>query len=283
LPQEVTEGLVKLWRPKVNAKKLILFVEDLKLNPAKYFELKNEVVSPIECQYQTVNKTKLENTSINVEELLKKLVPAKSFLYRNQSKQVDKNPSYVPMEGGTKKSKKFFRLSSYEYPYFDFLSRFSRNENPVDRGYYAIKVNSKYAANTYKRQDSRTKYKSLPVEAEEKVIDDHFYEDLCYNDVPNKENTSSGLHVANVKPCKMKIQELFQSFKLTFFKKSAAAEDVDSTSKNDQRDAPRDNETNFYENSDFAGNMYDSVRVTTRADAEIKNTKDVSIYIYKDE
>lgn len=288
--QDVTEGIVKLWQPKVNAKKFILFIEDLNLKPDKYLsgitETKDEVretktsktVATIESQYQTVKKNKTEPTAnfTNVEELLKKLVPAKSFLYRNQQKKPDKTvPSYVPMDG-TRKPRKFFRLSSYEYPNFDLLSMFSKQEAVEDRGYYSVKSNTRYyIQKSYRKQDSRTKYKSLqtPEELNEKLSEDHFYEDLCYNDIPNvEENKTSSLNqVSNVKPCLVKLQELFQSFKMPFSKKPEVSErDVKSQTVEKERDA------NLYENAESISNMYDSVHVKHPSEADEKDDKHVS-------
>lgn len=291
--QDVTEGIVKLWQPKVNAKKFILFIEDLNLKPDKYLsgitETKDEVretktsktVATIESQYQTVKKNKTEPTAnfTNVEELLKKLVPAKSFLYRNQQKKPDKTvPSYVPMDG-TRKPRKFFRLSSYEYPNFDLLSMFSKQEAVEDRGYYSVKSNTRYyIQKSYRKQDSRTKYKSLqtPEELNEKLSEDHFYEDLCYNDIPNvEENKTSSLNqVSNVKPCLVKLQELFQSFKMPFSKKPEVSErDVKSQTVEKERDA------NLYENAESISNMYDSVHVKHPSEADEKDDKHVSFQI----
>ncbi|XP_059062981.1 uncharacterized protein LOC131855699 [Achroia grisella] len=276
---DVTEGIIKLWRPSVNAKRIVLFIEEFKLNPDKFIksldtdldvitETESKSIS-VECQYQTVPARRLREdmastTLTNVEELLKRLVPAKSFLYRNQPRKIEKSvPSYMPMDGAPKKPRRFFRLSSYEYPQLDILSRTSKNESFDDRGYYSVKTNNRYfIQKTYKRQDSKTKYKSLSTaeELNEKLPEDHFYEDLCYSDMHNTENkieSTSFNQVATVKPCIVKIQELFQSFKLPFFRKNETISD-----KSDVNDKPEaEIETNVYENGDNVANMYDSVHV----------------------
>ncbi|KAL4711577.1 hypothetical protein ACJJTC_003594 [Scirpophaga incertulas] len=279
---DVTEGLVKLWRPKVNAKKLIQFVEDVKLNPGKYFDEGKTGQVPIECQYQTVRKIKSEASTANtsVEELLKKLVPAKSFLYRHHTKVEKTVPSYLPMDGGIKQ-RKFFRLSFQEYPYLNVFSKYSKHESQEDRGYYSVKTNSRYLLhNVYKRQESRTKYKSLPVADDviEKLPEDHFYEDLCYNEVNANEvaKTVDLNQISNGKPCLVKLQELFQSFKLPFFKKTSEAESTEVKVKVDNvKDLNKDIETNLYEN-ELAGNMYDSVHVCDQGDIKDK-TKRINI------
>lgn len=223
----------------------------------------------IECQYQTVtHRRKEENvfttthSMSTVEELIRRIVPAKSFLYRNQQK-AERTPSYLPMDAGTPKKKKLFRLSSYDYPFFDLRARFSRQESSNDRGYYAMKRNSKYyIARTYKKPESRTKYKSIstPEELSEKCPEDHFYEDLCYNEVEKEiEEKPVEPRVPSVKPCIVKIQELFQSFKVPFFKKHDMIED--------KKPEPVESEksSNIYENSDSIANMYDSVHVNRQS------------------
>ncbi|XP_063834490.1 uncharacterized protein LOC135083709 [Ostrinia nubilalis] len=283
---DVTEGIVKLWQPKVNAKKFILFIENFKLNPEKYLGGINVTkdrremdaatsVASIESQYQTVKKVKTETTAnfTNVEELLKKIVPAKSFLYRNQQRKTDKTvPSYVPMDG-TRKPRKFFRLSSYEYPNFDLLSIFSRQENVEDRGYYSVKSNTRYyIQKTYRKQDTRTKYKSLqtPEELSAKLPEDHFYEDLCYNEVTTVEkNKTNPLNQAsNVKPCLVKLQELFQSFKMPFSKKPEITEGVAKAEV-----VEKEREANVYENAESISNMYDSVHVKPLSEIDDKDNK----------
>lgn len=214
----------------------------------------------IESQYQTITHRKKEenvhthNSMSTVEELIRRIVPAKSFLYRNQQK-VERTPSYLPMDAGTPKKKKLFRLSSYEYPFFDIRARFSKQESSNDRGYYSMKRNSRYyIARTYKKPESRTKYKSLstPEELIEKCPEDHFYEDLCYNEVEKVTEKPTETRIVSVKPCMVKIQELFQSFKVPFFKKHEMLED---------KTAESEKESNLYENSDSIANMYDSVHV----------------------
>ncbi|XP_031764124.2 uncharacterized protein LOC113510411 [Galleria mellonella] len=278
---DVTEGIVKLWRPSVNAKKFILFIEEFKLKPDKYLERPEKDVDvirhmeskniSIECQYQTVPARRIREDNMasttlsSVEELLKKLVPAKSFLYRNQPRTIERSvPSYMPMDGGPKKPKRFFRLSSYEYPHFDLWSRTSKHETFDDRGYYSVKTNNRYfIQKTYKRQDSKTKYKSLSTAEEfnEKLPEDHFYEDLCYSDMNNSENKTENANfnqVTSVKPCMVKIQELFQSFKMPFFRKNEIVSG-DKSGVEDKTETVI--ETNVYENSDSATNMYDSIHV----------------------
>ncbi|XP_013183560.1 uncharacterized protein LOC106129514 [Amyelois transitella] len=290
---DVTEGLVKVWAPKANAKKFMLLVEDLKLNPDKYVDKeksqekltdddKKVVEIPIECQYQTVPSKRLREeqraaTSMSsIEDILKRLVPAKSFLYRNQQRVTEKSvPSYLPMDGG-KKTRKLFRLS-YEYP--DIFSRFSKHETFDDRGYYSVKTNRFSMQKTYKRQEYRTKYKSLSTTEEiDKFPDDHFYEDLCYNDVnkndDNMENIDTPSQVYHVKSGLVKIQELFQSFRMPFFKKLESVEEELTTNCGDKTEKQKkETETNLYENSDSVVNMYDSVRVIpTSVDANLFET-----------
>ncbi|CAB3222908.1 unnamed protein product [Arctia plantaginis] len=290
---EVTEGIVKLWKPKINAKKFIKFIEEIRLKPYEYldsqdknaakkeFNKENEInKEPIETeirkeqdnfdidsQYQTIPIRKKEERShtsamSTVEELIRRIVPAKSFLYRHQQR-TDKFPSYLPMDAGAPKKKKFFRLSSYEYPFLDIKSRFSKQETSNDRGYYSMKTNSRhYIARPYKNSESKTKYKSLstPEELTEKYPDDHFYEDLCYNEVDNVAEKPVETRVVSVKPCIVKIQELFQSFKVPFFKRPDMIEErkVEEIAK----------DTNLYENTDGTANMYDSVHVNRQADVE---------------
>nr|XP_049705057.1 uncharacterized protein LOC110380790 [Helicoverpa armigera] len=278
---DVTEGIVKLWKPKANAKKFITFIEDMKLNPNKYLENKDVTMaklhfrdktttiheqteitttdkSDIESQYQTVTHRRKEDavhthsSMSSVEELIRRIVPAKSFLYRNQQK-VERAPSYLPMDAGTPKKKKLFRLSSYEYPFFDIRAKFTRQESSNDRGYYAMKRNSRYyIARTYRKPECRNKYKSLstPDEFSDKYPDDHFYEDLCYNEVEKEKEKPLETRV-NVKPCIVKIQELFQSFKVPFFKKTEMLEE--------EKVENEKSTSNYYENSDSVANMYDSV------------------------
>ncbi|RVE49903.1 hypothetical protein evm_005496 [Chilo suppressalis] len=282
---DVTEGIVKLWRPKANAKKLIKFIEDLKINPDKYFGENKTManVIPVESQYQTVKKIKPESTvaSISsVEDILKRLVPPKSFLYRNYTRTAEKSiPSYLPMDVGTKKSRKFFRLSSYEYPNLDILSRFSKHENVEDRGYYSVKTNNRYyIQKIIKNHDSRPKYKSLTAAEEiiEKLPEDHFYEDLCYNDMVKNDtdNVADLKQVVHVKPCMIKLQELFQSLKMPFFKRPEAMVDHDKKPVSDNIEK----ESNLYENSDVAGNMYDSVLVMKHSnEVECNQAKNVNL------
>ncbi|KAJ8715355.1 hypothetical protein PYW07_009837 [Mythimna separata] len=290
---DVTEGIVKLWRPKANAKKFMTFIEDMKLNPNKYLENKDNNATmekldakektttvniqtestiteqnDIECQYQTVTHRRKEQnvhtttqSMSTVEELIRRIVPAKSFLYRHQQK-AERTPSYLPMDAGTPKKKKLFRLSSYDYPFFDLRARFSRQESSNDRGYYAMKRNSRYyIARTYKKPESKTKYKTLstPEELSERYPEDHFYEDLCYNEVEKETEMPVEPRVPNVKPCIVKIQELFQSFKVPFFKKHEMIEDKKI------EPVESDKTSNIYENSESVANMYDSVHVNRQS------------------
>ncbi|CAH0720989.1 unnamed protein product, partial [Brenthis ino] len=271
--RELSEGNVKLWRPSANTKKFISFIEDIREEPEKYLKclINDEMITIKETnlctdsQYQTVSVRKIsqqENTNnfSTVEEILKKITAPKSFLYRNaQKKQERALTSYVPMVAGTsKKPKKFFRLSSYEYPIFDLKSRFSKTENCNDRGYYSVKTENKlYIQKTCKKPDCRPKYKSVNVSEElnEKVQEDHFYEDLCYNDMPGKEITLNQNRVNQVKPCIVKIQELFQSIKFPFFRKTEIVQKEQPVYK----DVANDREGNLYENSSI--DMYDSIHV----------------------
>lgn len=358
---EVTEGLVKLWRPRANAKKFISFIDDLKLNPEKYFdetpkisslkeEVKNEIknidfenfedavssfeiihsidieeeitnnseiieidnavpskeyiesltqdnelmYSSIESQYQTVKpkknkegnkdmkeikeevmETKDTSTLSTVEELLKKIVPAKSFLYRHNPKKNDKTPSYLPMDGGgPKKSLKFFRLNSYEYPFFDLRSKFSRNESN-DRGYYAMKRNSIFYLKP-KRPEARTKYKSLPTpdEGTPKYAEDHLYEDLNYNEMVTNKVVDRRNSLSNqvVRPCIVKIQELFHSFRMPFFKRNEEKEEVKEVEEKEVN-------ASIYENAEIA-NMYDSVHVNQDYANTTENLKKIQVEEY---
>lgn len=277
---DVTEGIVKLWCPKINANKFIIFIGDLKLQPEKYIneinssyntDEPNPEMTSIECQYQVVTrkKSKEESTSTNIEDLLKRIVPAKSFLYRNQQKKSER-PTYLPMNPvAPKKSRKLFRINSYDYPLFDIRSRFKQGNNSTEKGYYTMKRNSIFYINkTYKKPEERLKYTSLPAtdELKEKYTDDHFYEDLCYNEVESKEqNTVISKTLPNptvVKPCIVKIQELFQSFKIPFFKRTEEAvvdKRVEVKCEEDK------NDVHIYENNEGMANMYDSIHINTQS------------------
>ncbi|XP_030019624.2 uncharacterized protein LOC115439778 [Manduca sexta] len=278
---DITEGIVKLWRPKVNAKKFISFIGDLKLNSNKYLNAdtnKNEDIlkkrESIESQYQTVirKKSKEENAVVptnSIEELLKRIVPAKSFLYRNQTKSLDKTvPSYLPMSATSpKKARKLFRLSSYDYPIFDLRSRSSKEVS--DRGYYPMKRNSIFYLNKpFKKQDSRTKYKSLATAEEltDKYAEDHFYEDLCYNEVEETQKETvlrnSTADSVTVTPRIVKFQNLFKNFKIPFLKRP------EEVVVEDNKIEVNDKESNIYENGDSMSNMYDSVHVNRQSEVE---------------
>ncbi|XP_068625681.1 uncharacterized protein [Battus philenor] len=274
---DVTEGVIKLWRPKANAKKIVKFLEDLKQNPNKYLtklsNSKKEVIKVSketnicpESQYQTVTVRKMkEEVNVNtVEEILKRIVPAKSFLYRNQQRTEKAVTSYLPMDAGAPKKKRFFRLSSYDYPFFDIRLRFSKTDNDSDRGYYSVKSNNRCCnQKACKKQEVKTKYISLPSPEtlSENLAEDHLYEDLNYNEMTKvyetkKEPTPD--QVAQVKPCIVKIQELFQSFKFSFFRRT---EEV--SAKERKQKPEEDKETNLYENNENMLNMYDSIHVTS--------------------
>lgn len=291
LLQNVTEGVIKLWKPKADAKKIVNFLNDLKQYPDKYLSTlsssKKEIIKVSketnicpESQYQTVTvrKTREEVNVNTVEEILKKIVPAKSFLYRNQQKRTEKAvTSYLPMDTGTAKKRSFFRLSSYEYPFFDLRLRFPKIETNTDRGYYSVKSNRYCIPKTCKKQEVKTKYKSLPSPEPitDNVIEDHLYEDLNYNEMNNindtKETPSSG-HNVQVKPCMVKIQELFQSFKFPFFRRNEEVSPSNEISKEEK-------EINIYENNDNLLNMYDSIHVMNDdVKAERKEEKHVSDY-----
>ncbi|CAG4970618.1 unnamed protein product [Colias eurytheme] len=269
---EITEGMVKLWRPKANAKDFISFIDNMKKDPNKYLKcLTDDIIIKetnlrSDSQYQTVSVRKISQQETNnftsVEDILKRIVAPKSFLYRNKR---DKTTSYVPMDG-TKKTKKFFRLSSYDYPIFDLKSRFTKVEN-CDRGYYSVKTDS---TQKNKKLDSRSKYKSLPTpeEMNEKFSDDHLYEDLCYNEVEPEKTRSS----QTVKPCMVKIQELFQSFKFPFFKKVDEVENI-------EKDKKIENDCNIYENNDSMNDMYDSVHVQKEVCPKNQSTVAVEDYL----
>lgn len=233
----------------------------------------------LEDQYQTVNvrRTKDVNnitTTNTVEEILKKIVPAKSFLYRNHDKKTERTfSSYLPMDNGTpKKPRRFFRMSSYEYP---FSSKSTKTESFNDRGYYSVKTNSRYyIQKTLKIPEVKNKYKSIPTPEnnEKELIEDHLYEDLCYNDV---EKTEADKKDQVPKPYKVIIQELFQSFKLPFFKKN---EEVEEEVKEVKDVAEKEKESNIYENGDIdiACNMYDSVQAVRPVEVEAKERVSVS-------
>lgn len=295
--QGITEGVVKLWRPKVNANKFINFIEELKLKPEKVLEItpndgKTETVNKVdsvEAQYQTVTVRKKEHnmtsTSVTVEELLKKIAPPKSFLYRNQPKAVEKAvTSYVPMDAGTpKKSKKFFRLSSYEYPHFDMKQfRMSKNENFNDRGYYSIKTNNKHQTEKIFKKQDRTKYKTLSTaeELSEMFPEEHFYEDLNYTD-NNKGQTDlkeMKPHSSNVKSSMVKIQEMFQSFKLPFFKKG---EEIDGESKlDDCKSVDKKGDGHIYENSASLSDLYDTPKKSEPLKDQVSVLHTLSIIFY---
>lgn len=233
----------------------------------------------LEDQYQTVNvrRTKDVNnitTTNTVEEILKKIVPAKSFLYRNHDKKTERTfSSYLPMDNGTpKKPRRFFRMSSYEYP---FSSKSTKTESFNDRGYYSVKTNSRYyIQKTLKIPEVKNKYKSIPTPEnnEKELIEDHLYEDLCYNDV---EKTEADKKDQVPKPYKVIIQELFQSFKLPFFKKN---EEVEEEVEEVKDVAEKEKESNIYENGDIdiACNMYDSVQAVRPVEVEAKERVSVS-------
>ncbi|VVC90040.1 unnamed protein product [Leptidea sinapis] len=254
----LTEGVVKLWQPKSNAIELIHLIENMKSNPEKYMKcLKRDEIVIKETNlndnpYQTVSVRKISQQD-TVEEILKRIVIPKSFLYRNKK---DKVNSYVPMDAGSgKKPKRFFRLSSYEYPLLK--SKFSRNESPLDRGYYSIKTNDKIYIQKPKKEDSRPKYRSLSTAEEfnENVIEDHLYEDLCYNDLSESKIESNK---GQVKPC--------MSLKFPFFKKP----DEVTEKKEEIREMNHDKDGHFYENNDLA-DMYDSVHVQKDESSDVKN------------
>lgn len=271
--QGITEGIVKLWRPKANPNKLLSFIEELKRKPEEFLattakEFKGKTVNEgesVEAQYQIITSRKKEyitSTSVTVEELLKKIVPAKSFLYRHHSKITEKPVnSYVPMDvGALKKSKKFFRLSSYEYPHFDMKHfRMSKGENYNDRGYYCIKTNNKHHTEKIFKKQDRTKYKTLstPEELNEMFSEEHFYEDLNYTDNMKDQNGSKDEkpHSSNVKSNIVKIQEMFQSLKLPFFKKG---EELEGEKKMEDGKTVEKGDGHIYENSDSLGELYDT-------------------------
>lgn len=256
--QNVSEEILK--HANLPPEKFMTFIQKFKANNSKYTSCLNSNVIKIkktnlcrDSQYQTVSVRKVQDNTKTVEDILKRITIPKSFLYRNQQKKQEKN-SYLPMEASNAKPKRFFRLSSYEYPIFDIKSRFSKPENFADRGYYSIKTNNRfYIQKTFRKPDMKSKYKSLPPteELNDKFPEDHLYEDLCYNDVPN-ENIDQ---TAQVKPRIVKIQELFQSFKFPFFRKSTVNLEDDIKKKE------------ICENKDeTADAMYDSIHVA--ADSE---------------
>lgn len=165
------------------------------------------------------------------------------------------------MDAGTpKKSKKFFRLSSYEYPHFDMKHfRMTKNENYNDRGYYSIKTNNKHhTEKRFKKQD-RTKYKTLstPEELNDIFPEEHFYEDLNYTDNMKDIHDSKDMkpHSSNAKSNIVKIQEMFQSIKLPFFKKG---EELEGERKFEDCKNVEKEDGHIYENSDSLGELYDT-------------------------
>lgn len=287
--QEPSEGDVNL-RPNVNAEKFITFVENVRRDPQKYVKcLKNDDLITIketklrsDSQYQTVSVRKIsqqENiiSQNSVEEILKKITAPKSFLYRNQQKKQERAlTSYVPMDAGgsSRKSRKFFRLSSYEYPFFDLKSTFSKVENCNDRGYYSVKTENKLYVKKNKIAECRPRQKSFNASEDlnEKVQDDHFYEDLCYNEVSTKEITLKQ-NQGHVRPCIVKIQELFQSLRFPFFKKT-----VETVEKEQPlyKDVVNERSGNIYENS--STDMYDSIHVERDIDDVNEKEKHKVIY-----
>lgn len=264
--QNVSEEILK--HANLPPEKFMIFTRNLKDNNSKYTTCLNSNVIKIketnlcrDSQYQTVSVRKVQDNTKTVEDIIKRITIPKSFLYRNQQKKPEKN-SYVPMEANNVKPKRFFRLSSYEYPIFDIKSRFSKPENFADRGYYSVKTNNRfYIQKTYRKPDMKLKYKSLPPteDVNDKLPEDHLYEDLCYNDIPN-ENTEQ---TAQLKPRIVKIQELFQSFKFPFFRKSnvSVEEDVKKKEECDNKDETTDA-------------MYDSIHVA--AEIEPKEGRNVT-------
>lgn len=271
---ELSEGDVNLW-PNVDADKFISFVQNVRTDPLKYLKyLKNDDVITIketylhsDSQYQTVSVRKISSqestSSLNtVEEILKKITPPKSFLYRNQQKKQDRAlTSYVPMGGGSgsiKKPRFFFRLSSYEHPFFDLKSRFLKVDNSNDRGYYSVKTENKFYIQKNYIAESRSsrKFYNASEELNGKVQEDHFYEDLCYNEVNPKEMTSTQNQGHQARPCIVKIQELFQSLRLPFFRKAVETKEKEQPI---YKDVAIEGNCNIYENS--LTDMYDSVHV----------------------
>ncbi|XP_023948409.2 uncharacterized protein LOC112053268 [Bicyclus anynana] len=271
---EISEGLVNIWRPNANAKKLVLFIQEVKRHPQKYLNcINNNDVITIketnlcsESQYQTISVRKISNqdNSNRVEEILKKITAPKSFLYRHNPKRQQRSvTSYVPMNASKEKSRSFFRLSSYDYPIFDIRKHFSKTENFTDRGYYPVN----------KTKEVKPKYKSMSSTEEfnDKHSEDHLYEDLCYTDVKeeSKPKPFTPNQTNQVKPCMVKIQELFSSFKFPFFKKE---EEVKNVPKKSEYRVVKDEESvkdsNIYENSSM--DMYDSVHVATEQDLNRK-------------
>lgn len=183
--------------------------------------------------------------------------------------------SYVPMTANTDhKPRKFFRLSSYDYPIFDLKKHFSKTDNFTDRGYYPI--------NNNKPKEIRPKYKSMNSEEfTDKLSEDHFYEDLCYNDVKD-DGVKALPNQTQVKPCMVKLQELFQSFKLPFFKRTEeeATKPQEREARNVAKaeDVMKERDGNIYENSSL--NMYDSIHVAPEPDLNKKeDLKHVSRYL----
>ncbi|CAH2097251.1 unnamed protein product [Euphydryas editha] len=296
----VSEGIVKLWRPNINTRIFMSFIEDLKINPRKYLScLNNDDIITIketnlctENQYQTVSVRKISQQETSnfstVDEILKKITIPKSFLYRNHPKKLERS-SYVPMDAGAaKKPKKFFRLSSYEYPIFDLKSRFSKTESHTDshtdRGYYSVKTDNKfYIQKTCKKFETKPKYKSLPTseEVNEKLTDDHFYEDLCYNDIDNTKDSNKNIvqiQSTQVKPCLVKIQELFQSFKIPFFRKAEEVEVKEEENTNISKHVVMEREGNIYENS--SNDMYDSIHIVKDNGTEVKSGPESAVEDY---
>lgn len=303
--QSVTEGIVKLWRAKANTKKFITFLDDLKKNPDKFMKyledikrkdlnknkdktiinVKHNETITVENNGKMISVTKIreENftttSTASVEEILGEIVPAKSFLYRNQTKKFEKLGNfYLPMNVGTsvkKRRSKFFRLSSHEYPLFD-LSKFkyfsNKNEYFNDRGYYCVKksLNGRSIEDIYTSPEPKVRRKSQSsaenIELNDKIhpyIEDHFYEDLCYNDVVNdqikrnRSNSSASNDNSPRIPRSLKIHEIFHSFKMPSFLKT---NDWDIFKERKKTEKVADVVENTECNND---NMYDSVLVNS--------------------
>ncbi|CAG9569587.1 unnamed protein product [Danaus chrysippus] len=285
---DVSELMVELWRPNCDAHKLMTFIKDMEKDPKKYLNrLKNYDVIKVketnlcsESQYQTVSVRKVsqqETTSHNtVEEILKKVTAPKSFLYRHAKRQEKSLTSYLPMDAGTeKKSRKFFRLSSYDYPIFDLKIQFPKVESCTDRGYYFIKPSNKTCAAGTCKTGAKPKYKSLVSQEElnDKLTEDHLYEDLCYNEINvDKKTESPRVGSSPLKPCMVKIHGMLQLLRLPFFRKSEVTEEK----KSPERKISSEKDRNVYENSSM--NMYDSIHVA-RDSEEKKNEKHWSLEV----
>lgn len=295
--QAATEGNIKRWQIKANGKRFINFINDFKCNPDKFIANRNDKSIDIKAEVGktvvnikhnetitvesngnrvSVTKVSEENfttSSTNIEEIIYKIAPPKSFLYRNKKtkklKTPDNKTAYVPMnvvKPTNRQRSRLFRLSSYEYPFFDLskfkyftsTSRNERNEAFNDRGYYCMKNQQNNQEDIYRTPAPKTRRKSLSNADDMDGIyfEDHFYEDLCYDNT-TKEANDLNRNSARA-PYIVRVQELFQSIKMAKFFKHH----------------PKDN-VKLNEEERSSSDMYDSVHVNTAIDQHNVEKKEV--------